>query len=106
MTSGVGAVDDEWRIDAHLQRLDDGLHLLHLIAAFGHRDTQVECVRAAFHLRPCDTEDAVVVVRKQQALDRARSLGIDALADEQRRGLLVEVDGVHRTGETVARHPA
>ena len=92
---GVGAVDDQRRVDAHLQRLDDGAHLLRLVAALCHRDAQVERMRAAFDLRPGDAQDAVVVVGEEQALDRARSLSIDPLTDEQWCRLLTQVDGVH-----------
>ncbi len=92
---GIGAVDDQRRIDAHLQRLDDGAHLIRLIAAFGDRDAQVERMRATFDLRPRDLQDAVIVVREEQTLDGARPLGIDPLTDEQRRRLLTQVDRVH-----------
>ena len=68
---GVGAVDDERRVDAHLQRLHDRAHLLGLVAALGDRDADVERVRAALDLRARDAEDAVVVVGEEQALDRA-----------------------------------
>ncbi len=96
---GVGAVDDQWRVDAHLQRFHDGAHLVGLVAAFGHRNAEVERMRAAFDLPACDAEDAVVVVGQQQPLDRARSLRVHALTDEQRRGLLVQLDGMHAAGE-------
>jgi len=47
----VGAVDHQWRVDAHLQRLHHGAHLLRLVAALGDRDAEVERVRAALDLR-------------------------------------------------------
>ena len=43
-----------------------------------------------------DVEDALVVVGEQQALHLARALRVDALADEQRRRILVQRDGAHR----------
>ena len=67
----VGAVDDERRVDAHLQRLHHGAHLVRLVAALGDRDTEIERVRAAFDLGAGDAEDAVVVVGEEQALHRA-----------------------------------
>ena len=103
---GVGAVDDQRRIDAHLQRLDDGAHLIRLVAALGDRDAQVERMRATFDLRPRDLQDAVIVVREEQTLDGARPLGIDPLADEQRRRLLTQVDRVHAACQPRFRRPA
>ena len=96
---GVGTVDHQRRVDAHLQRLDDSAHLLRLIAALGDGDAQVERMRATLHLRPRDAEDAVVVVGEQQAFDGARTLCVDPLTDEQGCRLLAQLNGVHAAGE-------
>ena len=90
-----GRVDHERRLDAHRQQLDDLRHLLGFVAALGQRDADVEHVRAGLDLLARDVEDALVVVGQQQALHLARALRVDALADEQRRRILVQRDGAH-----------
>ena len=68
---GVRAVDDERRVDAHLQRLHDRAHLVGLVAALGDRHAHVEGVRATLDLGARDPEHTVVVVREEEALHRA-----------------------------------
>ena len=92
----LGGVDHDRRLDGHRQQLDDLRHLLGFVAALGDGDADVEHVRARFHLLARDVGDALVVVGKQQPLHLARALRVDALADEQRLGILVEVGGAHR----------
>ena len=67
--------------------------------ALGQRDADVEHVRARLHLLARDVEDALVVVGEQQPLHLARALRVHALADEQRRRILVQRDRAHRRAD-------
>ena len=49
------------------------------------------------------SDDVVVVVLEQQPLDLARSLRVDAFADDQRARLLFERDGGHRRCDVFGR---
>src|SRR5215218_7772200 len=66
-----------------------------IVGTLGHGDTDVEQVRARLDLLARDVRDSLVVVGEEQALDLARALRVDALTDEQRLGILIEVRGAH-----------
>ena len=84
-----GRVDHERRFDRLREPLDDRRHLHVFVGALGQRGADVEQVRAAFDLAARDQRDLVVVVGEQQALDLARALAVDALADQQHGAFLL-----------------
>jgi hypothetical protein len=95
---GFRRVDHDRRVDGHRKQLDDLRHLLGFVAALGHRDTDVEQMRARLDLLTRDIRDPLVVFREQQPLHLARTLRVHALANEQRLRILIEVRGAHCGG--------
>jgi hypothetical protein len=96
---GLGRVDDEGGLDVEGKLLDEEAHHLDLVGALGHRYADVEGVGALLHLLLGDVEHAVVVIGEGEALDLAGALGVEPLADDQRRGHLAELDGADHGGD-------
>ncbi len=90
---GLGGVDHQRQLDIHRQLLDQLDHLLFFVGALGHGHAHVEHMRAAVQLFARHLDHAVVIVVEQQPLDLAGAKRVDALADHQRRGLLLQRHG-------------
>ena len=91
-----GRIDHKRRFDAHLQLLDGQPHLFGLVTPLGQRHLHIQHVGATVHLIPSHLEQGIVVVGQERLLHLAATLRIHSLADEKRRGILLQRVGPHR----------
>ena len=99
---GLGRIDRQRRFDRLREPPHDLAHLHFFVGSLGERAADVEHVRAALDLLARDERDIVVALLEQEALEPARALRVDALAHDQRRGLLFERDRRYRRGDLFA----
>ena len=95
----LGGVDHQRRLYASRQLLDHPPHQLKLIRPFGHRGRNIQRVRPILHLLAANLQDGIVIFSQQQPLELLTALGVAALANQQRRRLLVHRNGPCRRGE-------
>ena len=90
-----GGIDDQRHANGRRQRFDQAAHQLGFIGPLGQRGAQVQAVRAAVHLLAGQLESAVKIFGQDQLLEFQAALGVEALADQEGRRLLLHG---HRLG--------
>ena len=96
---GFGRIDNQGGGRLQRKALDQFLHQLSFVAAFGDCHAHVQSMRAGFQLVSCDLEHPVVILRQQKLLKGSRTLRVQSFANQEWHRLLLNRHRLHRRSQ-------